>query len=102
MKTEKDLKTEARRIRERARELSGFWISELAAAAYALEWVTGRRPAPPSAAIGAAEGDFGKIAESLAKAASEAAQVAKPTPAARAAPRSRATPAGGSRKPRKS
>jgi hypothetical protein len=102
MKTEKDLKTETRRIRERARELSGFWISELAAATYALEWVTGRRPAPPSAAIGAAESDFGKIAESLAKAASDAAEAANPTPAARKAPRTSGKPAGRSGKTRES
>jgi hypothetical protein len=101
MKTEKDLKTETRRLRERARELSGFWISELAAATYALEWVTGKRPAPPSAAIGAAEGDFGKIAESLAKAASEAAESKASPPTSRKPPPKKSKAAPSSRTVRK-
>jgi hypothetical protein len=69
MKTQQEIKTETRRIRERARELSGFWTSELAAATYALEWVLEKRPAPPSSDIGSPASGLGKIAEALVKAA---------------------------------
>jgi hypothetical protein len=69
MKTQHEIKTETRRIRERARELSGFWTSELAAATYALEWVLEKRPAPPSSDIGSSASGLGKIAEALVKAA---------------------------------
>ena len=93
MKSEKELKTEVRRIRERARELSGFWISELAAAAYALEWVIEKRPAPPSADIGRPDSDHGKIAASLTKAASDAMEKGKGAKAQRAAGPRRLQPA---------
>jgi len=56
MTTEADLRAEIRRIRERPKELSGFWISELAAATYALAWMLEKRPAPPSADIGSSPG----------------------------------------------
>ena len=64
MKTEKEIREESRRIRERARGLSGFWIPELAAAAYALEWTLGKRKD-----IGSAGSVHGRLAESLVKAA---------------------------------
>lgn len=69
MKTEKEIREESRRIRERARGLSGFWIPELAAAAYALEWTLGKRQDPPSKDIGSAGSVHGRLAESLVKAA---------------------------------
>ena len=78
MRTEKEIREESRRIRERAKALSGFWIPELAAAAYALEWALGKRDQPPSQDIGSANSGQGKLAESLVKAAEkEAAQAEK-------------------------
>ena len=63
MKNAKELTQEVTRIRQRTKELSGFWISELAAALYAIEWAAGKRERPPSADIGSAAGDHGKIAD---------------------------------------
>lgn len=70
MRDAKELTQEVGRIRARAKELSGFWISELAAALYALEWAAGKREAPPSADIGSAAGEHGKIADRLLHAVS--------------------------------
>ena len=41
MKTEQDVKSQVSAIRERVKELSGFYIAEGAAMTYALEWVLG-------------------------------------------------------------
>jgi hypothetical protein len=71
VKTEKEVRDQVRAIRERIRELSGYWIGEAAAAIYALEWVNGKRQAPPSADIGSAGGEHEKIAASLLKLAEE-------------------------------
>jgi len=76
MKTEKEIRDESRRIRERARALSGFWIPELAAAAYALEWTLGKREGAPSEDIGGAGSAHGRLAESLLKAAEKEAAAA--------------------------
>ncbi|MDQ5873209.1 MAG: hypothetical protein M3547_13500 [Acidobacteriota bacterium] len=78
MKNPKELTQEVSRIRARAKELSGFWISELAAALYALEWAAGKRERPPSADIGSAGGEHGKIADRLLHAVSAAP--ARPSP----------------------
>ena len=77
MKNAKELTQEVTRIRQRARELSGFWISELAAALYAIEWAAGKRERAPSADIGLAGGEHGKIADRLLHAVSAAAPVKK-------------------------
>jgi hypothetical protein len=69
MKTEKEIREESRRIRERARSLSGFWIAELASAAQALEWALGKHPRAPSEDIGSTDSAQGRIAASLLKAA---------------------------------
>lgn len=69
MKTEKEIRDEVRRARERAAGLSGFWVPELAAAVYALEWALGKRPEPPSADIGRAGSAHGRLSETLLKAA---------------------------------
>jgi hypothetical protein len=82
MKTEKEIREETRRIRERARGLSGFWIAELASAAYALEWALGKQPRPASEDIGATDSAQGRIAAALVKAAEKAA-AASPKPSAR-------------------
>jgi len=77
MKTEKEIREEARRIRERARSLSGFWIAELASAAAALDWTLGKSPRAPSEDIGSRDSAEGKIAASLLKAAEKAAAASK-------------------------
>ena len=47
MKTEREVREEIRRIRERVRGLSGFWIGEASEAIYALEWALGKRDPSP-------------------------------------------------------
>lgn len=73
MKSEKELRQESRRIREKAKGLSGFWVGELASAAYALEWALGKHPRAPSQDIGGADSAQGRIAASLVKAAEKEA-----------------------------
>lgn len=77
MKTEKELRDEVRRIRERAKGLSGFWIGEASAAIYALEWAMGKREPSPSEDLGRPRGGREKIAAALI-------QLAQKTPAPRA------------------
>ena len=86
MKNAKELTQEVTRIRQRTKELSGFWISELAAALYAIEWAAGKRERPPSADIGSAAGDHGKIADRLLHAVT-AAPVKKPRGSSGPSPR---------------
>jgi len=74
MKTAQDVNGEIRRIRERARSLSGFWISEFAAAIDALEWVVGKRDKPPSVDVGSPASEHGKIAERLLEAVAKEAK----------------------------
>jgi hypothetical protein len=90
MKTEKEIREESRRIRERAKNLSGFWVAELAAAVYALEWTLGKAARAPSEDIGTSSSAEGKIAASLLKAAEKESAVAKPAP--KNAPRPRLKP----------
>jgi hypothetical protein len=79
IKTAQDVNGEIRRIRERARSLSGFWISEFAAAIDALEWAVGKRDKPPSEDVGSPASEHGKIAERLLEAVSkEAKKPSKP------------------------
>ena len=82
MRSDKELRDEVRAIRERARSLSGFWVPELAAAAYALEWALEKRPTRPSGDIGSSESGHGKLVESLLKTAEKAGPVAAPKPTA--------------------
>ncbi len=79
MKTEKEVREEARRIRERARSLSGFWIAELASAAAALDWTLGKSPRAPSEDIGSRDSAEGKIAASLLKPAAAGRPAKKKT-----------------------
>jgi hypothetical protein len=65
VKTAPEINQEIRRIRERAKSLSGFWISEFAAAIATLEWALGKRDKPPSEDIGSPASEHGKIAERL-------------------------------------
>jgi hypothetical protein len=87
VKTEKEIREETRRIRERARRLSGFWVAELASAAYSLEWALGKHADPPSEDIGSSESAQGRIAASLVKAAEEEAAAPKASARARKARR---------------
>jgi hypothetical protein len=83
VKTSQEITQEIRRIRERAKSLSGFWISEFAAAIDALEWALGRRDKPPSEDVGAASGEHGRIAgrllEAVSKEAKKPSQPKKPS-----------------------
>jgi hypothetical protein len=83
MRTEKEIREEIRRVRERAKLLSGFWIAELASAAYSLEWALAKHDRPPSEDIGASDSAQGRIAGSLVKAAEKQAASAKKEPAAK-------------------
>jgi hypothetical protein len=82
MKTEKEIRDEVRRARERAAGLSGFWVPELAAAVYALEWALGKRADPASQDIGRADSAHGRLSETLLKAgqknAASSAKSARP------------------------
>jgi hypothetical protein len=76
MKSEKELNQEIRRIRERVKALSGFWISEFAAGISTLEWVLGKRDKAPSEDIGSAASGQGEIAKRLLDAVAKEAKVA--------------------------
>ena len=95
MKTEKEIREESRRIRDRAKNLSGFWVAELAAAVYALEWTLGKAARAPSEDIGTSTSAEGKVAASLLKAAQTQSAAAKPAgkPAPKAAPKTAMKPA---------
>lgn len=66
---EKDIRQEIRNLRDKGKSLSGFWVSELAAAIYALEWALGKKEKPPSRDVGEPGSGHGKLAESISKAA---------------------------------
>ncbi|MFN2384883.1 MAG: hypothetical protein ABR576_01090 [Thermoanaerobaculia bacterium] len=63
----REINAEVRALKERAKALSGFWIGEIAAAIYSLEWAAGKRDAPPSEVLGGAGGGHEKIAANLMK-----------------------------------
>jgi hypothetical protein len=83
MKTEKEIREESRRVRGKAKSLSGFWVAELASAAYSLEWALGKHARPPSEDIGGTDSAQGRIATSLVKAAEKDAAAPKATARAR-------------------
>jgi hypothetical protein len=78
VKTSQEMNQEIRRIRERAKSLSGFWISEFAAGISTLEWALGKRDTPPSEDIGSAASGQGEIAKRLLDALSKAGKPSKP------------------------
>ncbi|HLN81651.1 MAG TPA: hypothetical protein VK392_10705 [Thermoanaerobaculia bacterium] len=88
LRNEKEIREEIRKLREKAKSLSGFWVSELAAAIYALEWVLGKREKPPPQDIGEPDSGHGKLAESISKAAEKAPPATKPARATKPAPKS--------------
>jgi hypothetical protein len=78
VKTEQDIKSQVSAIRERVKELSGFYIAEGAAMTYALEWVLEKRETVPAGELGRAGTDSQKIVESLTAAAEKAASKSAP------------------------
>ena len=93
MKTEQEIKSQVSAIRERVKELSGFYISEGAAMTYALEWVLGKRETAPAGELGSAGKDSQKIADSLATAAEKASSKA-PKPSAAPSKKVKTPPSG--------
>jgi hypothetical protein len=77
LKDAKEINQEVRAIKERAKALSGFWLGELAAAIYALEWAAGKRDDPPSGVLGGAGGGHEKIAANLMKLVEQGKRPAK-------------------------
>jgi len=69
LRSEKDIRQEIRNLRDKGKSLSGFWVSELAAATYALEWVLGKKERAPANDVGEPWSGHGKLAESISKAA---------------------------------
>lgn len=76
MRTEQEIKSQVTGVRERVKELSGFYIGEGAAMLYVLEWVLGKRETAPSGELGRAGGDSSQIAVNLTKLAEKAAAAA--------------------------
>jgi hypothetical protein len=85
LRSEKDIRLEIRNLRDKGKSLSGFWVSELAAAAYALEWVLGKKEKTPANDVGEPNSGHGKIAESISKAAERQPPAVKKPPAAKKA-----------------
>ncbi len=67
MKNDREIKSEVSALRERVKNLSGFWIGEGAASIYALEWVLGKHEAPPAQQLGKSGGGYERIAANLTK-----------------------------------
>ena len=80
MREESDVKKQIAAVRDRVKELSGFWIGEGAAMVYALEWVLEKRETAPAGELGRAGGESEKIAANLTKLV-EKAVAARPSPA---------------------
>jgi hypothetical protein len=76
VRTEQEIKSQVTGVRERVKELSGFYIGEGAAMLYVLEWVLGKRETAPSGELGRAGGDSAQIAVNLTKLAEKAAAAA--------------------------
>ena len=88
MRDEKEIKGQVSAVRDRVKELSGFYIGEGAAMLYALEWVLGKRETSPAGELGRAGGESETIAGNLTKLVEKAAaahaqkksRVASPAP----------------------
>ena len=83
MKNDREIKSEVSALRERVKNLSGFWIGEGAASIYALEWVLSKHEAPPAQQLGKSGGGYERIAANLTKLVEKSAAAAKPAKAAR-------------------
>ena len=80
MRDASDVKKQVSAVRDRVKELSGFWIGEGAAMIYALEWVLEKRETAPAGELGLAGGESELIAGNLTKLV-ERAVADKPAPA---------------------
>jgi len=67
MRTADEIKSQIGAIRDRLKELSGFYLGEGAAMTYALEWVLSKRETSPAGELGRAGSDSQKIAANLTK-----------------------------------
>ena len=67
MREEREIKSEITALRERVKELSGFWIGEAAAALHALEWALGKQEAPPARELGKTGSSIERVAANLTK-----------------------------------
>ena len=94
LRSEKDIREEIRKLREKGKSLSGFWVSELAAAIYALEWVLGKRDKAPPEDIGEPASGHGKLAEAISKAAEKEPPAVAKKPSAAKKPPAAKKPAG--------
>ena len=86
-RSEKEIREETKKLRDKGKSLSGFWVSEIAAAIYALEWALGKRDKAPVEDIGEPESGHGKLADSISKAAQKeppAIKLVKPAKSAKA------------------
>jgi hypothetical protein len=87
MRTVDEVKSQVGAIRDRLKELSGFYLGEGAAMTYALEWVLGKRETSPAGELGRAGSESEKIAANLAKAVEKAmARKPRETPRRNEAP----------------
>ncbi len=78
MKNDREIKSEISALRERVKNLSGFWIGEGAAAIYALEWALGKHEADPARELGKSGGGNERIAANLTKLVEKAAAAGGP------------------------
>jgi len=76
MREEKEIKGQVSAVRDRVKELSGFYIGEGAAMVYVLEWVLGKRETSPAGELGRAGGESETIAGNLTKLVEKAAAAA--------------------------
>src|SRR5262249_7586542 len=79
MRDADEIKKQVSAVRDRGKELSGFWIGEGAAMGSALEWVLEKRETSPPGELGRAGGESEKIAANLTKLV-EKAMAAGPRP----------------------
>jgi hypothetical protein len=93
MREEREIKAEITALRERVKELSGFWIGEGAAALYALEWSLGKHESSPARELGKTGGGYERIAANLTKLVEKAAQSKPSRPVAVAKSNSKPKPA---------
>ena len=100
MKDAKEINAEIRGLKERAKALSGFWIGEIAAAIYGLEWAAGKRDDPPSEVLGGPGGGHEKIAANLTKLVEQSRKSGpKRMPATKQASSAKNTPAAKKKEP---
>lgn len=100
MRSEKEIREEVRRVRERVKGFSGFWIGEASAGIYALEWALGRRDLAPSEDLGRAGGERERIAAALLRVVRKAPRPRLPRVTSRPVQKKRGSKPPASRKKR--